>query len=122
MKIGLTPELLRRIFGNLGAVPGRNFGRAGLVMPPCQYDKQIAVEFGDGSTASYPVWVGQISNHFRAALTNLGTIDSPELIMVLLSGAEDAVTLGFKLDWIDNLGEFMQLTNKGWLPISTLHK
>ncbi len=126
MTDNLTCELLRRVFGNVGAVPGTNFGKAGLVIPDCLFGKQVSAELDDGSVSNYPVWIGRAgSTEFRAAISNLGTAEDPEFILVLISGEATQAgvsALGFKLHWNENYGIFSQATDKGWQPVSVLHR
>jgi hypothetical protein len=123
----LTHELLRRIFGNVGAVPGPNFGKVGLVTPECLYEKKIVVEFSDGTVSGYPVWIGQpgANGNLRVAVTNLGTVDSPEFMMAISLGLDkEEPRFGLHLDVEagENSSWFLQWLDDKKLTLSTLHQ
>jgi hypothetical protein len=108
----LTHELLKRIFGNLGIIAGRNFGKLGLVS--LKPNKTLVIQEDDGRK-DIPVWIAQIQN-FKVALTKL----EPEFILLFTN---EELTFGFYL-YLDkeNEGNFFQLSENKWLPISVLHQ
>lgn len=122
----LDNELLKRIFGHVGAIAGPNFGKTGIVSPD-YLSKTIALQSDLGKVTNYSVWIGQLKTdeNYRLAITNIGSLEKPEFIMILTIGdAENSPITGFSLQYFDDqlIGNFMQLINNKWLPISTLHK
>ena len=123
MENHLNRELLKRVFGNLGAVPGPNFGRVGITLNDFLFNKQITMLDEDNSKYDCLIWMGEtkIGSTYRVALTNLNTVDEPEFI--LLFKIENDSPLGLRLIWDENdFGSFMSLNNKFWHPVSMLRK
>ena len=120
----LTRELLKRIFGNLGAVPGKNFGMVGITTPEFNTGKTITLEDDDGGhIASYPIFTGQalVQGSYKVALVNTGTISVPEFILILVP--EGLAPIGFRLIWDgEDCGAIAQKHDEGWLPISLVYK
>jgi len=113
----LNIELLKRVFGNLGAVAGPNFGKFGITTEEYIHDKPIKFE-ESGRLHEYKIYVAEISiqSLYKIILTNLGSVEEPEFIAVLNN---NDVTFGFSLS--DSASFVMYHENK-WTPISLLHR
>lgn len=119
----LTKELLKRILGNLGAVPGDNFGKVGITRQEFALQKHMIIQEED-KTKDLIVYAGEskVDNIYQTMLVNTGTIDEPEFILMIK--IEDGSLFGFQLPWVDEKdpGMFMIYANNTWQPISLLYK
>lgn len=120
----LTRELVKRIFGNLGAVPGKNFGKVGITLDEFKLSKTISLKEDDSKTTTdHSIWAAEVKIDiiYKAIITNIGTIDIPEFVMLLkVSGIN---MLGFRLLWDEeDSGVIMSYDNDEWRPISVLRK
>lgn len=119
----LNRELLKRIFGNIGAVSGPKFGLAGITLPEFVVDKRIKTAHHN-TTVSHDVYMAEISveeSKYRIALTNFETKDSPDFFMILKSSNEDVKSFSLFYDNID-FGNFAQKVDNKWIGLSLLNK
>ena len=116
----LNLELLKRIFGNLGAVPGDNFGKHGLTTEDHIIDKTIKFE-EEGKITEYLLRCGEINcegSKYHIILVNLKSLKSPEFIAIL--NVDEGMSFGFSLQ--DDMGAFSIKYEEQWVGISMLHK
>ena len=121
----LTKELLRRIFGNVGAVAGPNFGKVGITTEDHIIGKTIDIINDSNKKERYPIYSGKIEagDKFNIALANLGSLSVPEFIMVMAHGESTEKVFGFRLHYGDNdPGTFMIHLDSKWIGISVLYK
>ena len=120
----LTRELLKRIFGNLGAVPGDNFGKVGITTPIYLLNKTITLLDENGNKEKYSVWAGEIiegGETYKIILTNLGTKTEPEFVSIFYSTAAFPLSFRLVLDKCD-IGSFALRHGKGWTEINMGYK
>ena len=80
----LSKEIIRRIFADIGAAPGRMFGRVGLVDSSLRLAKSIIVRYDD-MDRRHDVYAGQISLHpsnLRGLFVNLTVDDDNEYLFI----------------------------------------
>ena len=123
----INKELVRRIFGNLGAVPGNNFGIVGITTQDHITEKLIKLENEDGTVEQYSTFAGEINTgdvSYKIILTNAGIIDEPDFFAILK--ADDAPAIGFSLVYThDNeiiTGNILIKHEDKWAAMGMLHK
>jgi len=118
----LTKELLKRTFGNLGAVPGINFGKVGITADEFLINKKIRFK-EESDIKERNIWAAQFKtdNSYRFMLTNLGSKEVPDFLAIIIS--ENMNPIGLRLLWDDqDPGEFLTYNGESWQGISTLYK
>ena len=83
MNDNLTYEMMKRILADVGAVPGKYFGTAGLVVPELLLQKTIKVRYDD-KDREHNIYAGMLKikeSNLRGILINL-TVDTPEYIFI----------------------------------------
>src|SRR3990172_3022350 len=121
----LNRELLRRIFGNLGAVPGKNFGRVGVVLNEFILQNcAITLENESGIKEDYKIWAGEckVASTYRVLLTNIGTINEPEFILIFEPEGDEIIGMHLVYEDEEDFGTFMVRRKDEWTPISMLRK
>ena len=79
----LSYEICKRIFADIGVVPGDYFGKVGLVDQSLKLAKQMTVRYDDKDRA-HDVYSAKLKineSELRAILIDL-TVDSPEFIFI----------------------------------------
>ncbi|KKN67661.1 hypothetical protein LCGC14_0459200 [marine sediment metagenome] len=80
----LSKEVIKRIFADIGAVPGKLFGRVGLVDPALRLAKTITVRYDD-MDRRHDVYAGQMpikSSTLRGLFVNLTVEDDHEYLFI----------------------------------------
>ncbi|MDP2683498.1 MAG: hypothetical protein Q8P20_00420 [bacterium] len=80
----LSKEIIKRIFADVGVVPGPMFGKVGLVEPRFKIAKTITVRYDDMDRA-HDVYAGKMSlgeSTLRGVLVNLTVDYYPEFLCV----------------------------------------
>jgi hypothetical protein len=80
----LTKEIIKRILANVGALPGKHFGRVGLTDPTLKLDRTINIGYDDKSRA-HSVYAGKLKLKdvdMRGLLVDLTVDEDAEYIFV----------------------------------------
>lgn len=123
----LKHELAKRIFGQLGVVPGMKLGH-GAILEDAIIDRKLSLRV-DGEQVNYPVFVVRNSRDERLILANIGDKEEPEMILV---AENEQVILGLHFVWpaaAETLeegvtpGQFWtwDSVREQWVPLSLQH-
>jgi hypothetical protein len=114
-------ELLKRIFGNLGAVAGKNFGFVGITPNDYLTDKHIKLEGEDRKIELYNVWAGELlaQNKYKVILTNIGIKNNPEFVAVMYS--DSILPIGLRISFEDNYGLLSVNNGDAWIKSTVLY-
>jgi hypothetical protein len=112
----LCRELSKRIFGNLGAVPG-GFNKVGVTAKEnIAKDRTLKI----AEQGEYPIFAAHTSRSEQILLSNIGTEEVPEVVAVI---EDDGVLVGIRFTWAeDDSGTYVAWFNDQWAPISLSHK
>jgi len=121
----LTIELLKRIFGNLGAVPGDNFGKVGVTLPEFAIHSVKLLQPETNKVDEYKIYTGQaaLQTTYQVGLVNIGILNFPEFVLVLC--VDDVEPIGLRLIWdanYGNQGSAAQKHGDEWIPINLIYK
>ena len=112
----LCRELSKRIFGNLGAVPG-GFNKVGVTAKEnLAKDRTLTIEGHE----PYPIYAAHTSRGEQVLLSNIGTEEIPEVVAVMEDGG---VTIGIRFTWSEqDPGSYAAWFKNQWTPIDLSHK
>lgn len=80
----LSKEIIKRIFADIGASPGRMFGKVGLVDPSLKLAKTITVRYDD-KDRQHDIYAGQMKikeSRLRGLFVNLSVEDEYEYLFI----------------------------------------
>lgn len=111
MNQNLDIELLKIIFGNLGAL---------LISKENIIDKKLKFTNDDNTVDEYLIYGGELElKNYKALLSNIGNAGQPEFVAIF--EVDSATKFGFKLAWNEE-GLFLKKQDKKWVQISKLYK
>lgn len=117
----LTRELLKRTFGNLGAVPGKNFGKTGITTEEFICQKKLTIKI-ENLVYENNIYSGQINlfEKYNVILANVNSLEIPEFIVVLQAGKN---IFGLRLLWDGfDVGSFVIFHDTIWTELSLQYK
>lgn len=107
----LSKQLSQRIFGNLGAVPGKS--NVGVLSK--QNLLTLTVNWNDGTTS--PIWgaecvVGQENHSIKVMITDISTDEHQVDFLLLVSSGESIIAVRFA--WGDDPGMYLGPHEDSW--------
>jgi hypothetical protein len=109
----LTKEIIKRILANVGATPGKLFGKAGLTENIFKLDKKFKIEYDD-TIAEHDIYGGQIDldgSKIRAILIDLSIDDVTEFIFMYRYASLAIIAIKYVYDHDEGFPGFVRVFN-----------
>lgn len=120
----LTTNLAKRIFGNIGFVTGKNFGKVGISTSDFLTKEKISIKYLDSNIVKHSVYAG-VNNNITVMASNI--IDEGLSDFILIFTDKDHTSkISITYQEADGTereyGAFAKKEGDNWVPISILHQ
>lgn len=120
----LSKEIIHRILEDVGALPIKNFGAAGLTLPDLNLHQNFIVELENNEQVHYNMWCGQgslPSMKIKALLVDLQEDNCMEFALALRVDNKPIYALRLSDMYGDN-GDFLIKEGENWISPTVVTK